>query len=93
MSLTTLFHLLFSQVLARKEIDYRKMNEREKKQLVAEVNILRELRHPNIVKYYERRVDKRECRIYIVMEYCEGGKMCQFAKGFCEILKRISPLF
>ncbi|KAJ3028239.1 UNVERIFIED_CONTAM: G2-specific serine/threonine protein kinase [Siphonaria sp. JEL0065] len=30
------------------------MNDREKKQLVAEVNILRELRHPNIVRYYER---------------------------------------
>jgi NIMA (never in mitosis gene a)-related kinase len=42
------------KLLARKEIDYRKMTEKEKKQLVSEVNILRELRHPNIVRYYER---------------------------------------
>jgi NIMA (never in mitosis gene a)-related kinase 2 len=47
--------------LARKEIDYRKMSEKEKKQLVAEVNILRELRHPNIVRYYERFVDRDNC--------------------------------
>ena len=30
------------------------MNEKEKGQLVAEVNILRELRHPCIVRYYDR---------------------------------------
>ncbi|KAJ3219841.1 G2-specific serine/threonine protein kinase [Dinochytrium kinnereticum] len=63
------------KILACKEIDYRKMTEKEKKQLVAEVNILRELRHPNIVRYYERSVDKNNCMIYIIMEYCEGGDL------------------
>eukprot|EP00842_Homolaphlyctis_polyrhiza_P007023 jgi/Hompol1/90/HPOL_005220-RA len=74
------------KVLARKEIDYRKMTEKEKKQLVAEVNILRELRHPNIVRYYERFVDRKNSLIFIVMgylwanldmwtEYCEGGDL------------------
>ena len=61
------------QVLARKEIDYRRMSLEEKKQLVAEVNILRELQHPNIVRYYERFVDKENLLIYIIMEYCEGA--------------------
>ncbi|KAL2919157.1 hypothetical protein HK105_201432 [Polyrhizophydium stewartii] len=55
------------KVLARKEIDYHRMSEKEKKQLVAEVNILRELRHPNIVRYYERFVDRQNCLIYIIM--------------------------
>jgi serine/threonine protein kinase len=63
------------KILARKEIDFRKMNDREKRQLVNEVNILRELRHPNIVRYYERIVDREACMIYIVMEYCEGGDL------------------
>lgn len=65
--------LKLKKILARKEIDYRKMSEREKKQLVSEVNILRELKHPNIVRYYERVVDRNNGLIYIYMEYCEGG--------------------
>jgi len=37
-----------------KEMFYGKMSEREKKQLVAEVNILQSLKHPNIVQYIDR---------------------------------------
>src|SRR5688572_6536043 len=62
------------KILVRKEIDYSKMSEKEKRQLVSEVNILRELRHPNIVRYYERVVDRERSFIYIIMEWCEGGK-------------------
>ena len=61
--------------LVWKEINYGKMKEKEKQQLVSEVNILRELRHPNIVKYYDRILDKPNSKIYIVMEYCERGDM------------------
>ena len=42
------------KTLVWKELNYGKMSEKEKQQLVAEVNILRELRHPNIVRYYDR---------------------------------------
>lgn len=56
------------------------MSEREKLQLVSEVNILRELNHPNIVKYYERYVDRENGVIYIVMEYCENGDLASFIK-------------
>ena len=42
------------QVLVWKELDYRKMSEREKQQVVNEVNILKSLDHPNIVKYYDK---------------------------------------
>ncbi len=42
------------KVLVWKELNYGKMSEKEKQQLVAEVNILRELKHPNIVRYYDR---------------------------------------
>lgn len=46
------------KVLVWKELNYGKMSEKEKQQLVSEVNILRELTHPNIVQYYDRIIDK-----------------------------------
>ncbi|KAL3895706.1 MAG: hypothetical protein SGCHY_004538 [Lobulomycetales sp.] len=73
------------KLLARKEIDYRKMNEREKRQLVAEVNILRELDHPHIVKYYERFVDKPTGVIFILMEYCCGGDLSHVIKRYLKL--------
>jgi serine/threonine protein kinase len=42
------------KLLVWKELDYGKMSEKEKQQLVSEVNILRELKHTNIVRYYDR---------------------------------------
>jgi len=63
------------KIFVWKEINYGIMSEREKKQLVAEVNILRELKHPNIVRYYDRVINKRIKKICIIMEYCEGGDM------------------
>lgn len=62
-------------ILACKEVSFAKMSEKEKMQLVSEVNILRELRHPNIVRYYERIIDKENYKIYIIMEFCNGGDL------------------
>lgn len=56
------------------------MSEKEKQLIVSEVNILRELRHPHIVRYLDRVIDKQATKIYIVMEYCEGGDLSQLIK-------------
>ena len=69
------------KVLVWKELNYGKMSEKEKQMLVSEVNILRELSHPNIVKYYDRVIDRSATRIYIVMEYCEGGDISTLIKN------------
>ena len=68
------------KTLIWKELDYGQMSEKEKEQIVSEVNILRELNHPNIVRYYDRIIDKKHSRIYIIMEYCEGGDLNQLIK-------------
>ena len=68
------------RTLVWKEMNYGRMNEKEKQQLVSEVNILRELHHPNIVRYYDRIIDKEQTKIFIVMEYCERGDMAQLIK-------------
>ena len=64
-----------------KELNYGKMSEKEKQMLVSEVNILRELSHPHIVKYYDRIIDRDHAKIYIVMEYCEGGDISTLIKN------------
>ncbi|XP_077366334.1 serine/threonine-protein kinase Nek2 [Festucalex cinctus] len=63
------------KVLVWKELDYGTMAESEKLMLVSEVNLLRELKHPNIVRYYDRIIDRTNTTLYIVMEYCEGGDL------------------
>ncbi|CAO1617619.1 unnamed protein product [Sympodiomycopsis kandeliae] len=63
------------KLFARKELCYDRMTERDRKQIVAEVNILKALNHKNIVKYEERFADSEANMLYIVMEYCEGGDL------------------
>ncbi|XP_048392659.1 serine/threonine-protein kinase Nek2 [Stegostoma tigrinum] len=63
------------KVLVWKEMDYGSMSETEKQMLVSEVNLLRELKHPNIVRYYDRIIDRTNTTLYIVMEFCEGGDL------------------
>jgi serine/threonine-protein kinase Nek2 len=63
-------------------MEYGKMNEKEKQMLVNEVNILREMKHPNIVRYYDRIIDRETTKIYIVMEFCEGGDVAGLIKKY-----------
>ena len=63
------------QVFVWKEIDYGGMTEKEKQLLVQEVNLLRELRHPHIVRYNDRIIARTEATLYIIMEYCQGGDL------------------
>ncbi|GFO26039.1 serine/threonine-protein kinase nek2-like [Plakobranchus ocellatus] len=63
------------KVMVWKEMEYGSMTESEKQMLVSEVNLLRELRHQHIVRYYDRIIDRTQAIIYIIMEYCEGGDL------------------
>eukprot|EP00922_Rhytidocystis_sp_ex-Travisia-forbesii_P050466 GHVS01075010.1.p1 GENE.GHVS01075010.1~~GHVS01075010.1.p1 ORF type:complete len:581 (+),score=137.33 GHVS01075010.1:26-1744(+) len=61
--------------LCWKVVSYRGLKEKEKRQLVAEVNVMRQLRHDNIVTYYDRIIKKADQKLYIVMEYCNAGDL------------------
>ena len=67
-------------VLCWKEINFGKMSEKEKSQLVSEVNIIRELRNPFIVRYHDRILHKATTRLFIVMEYCPSGDLAGLIK-------------
>jgi len=47
------------------------MNEAERSDMINEIDILKQMDHPNIVKIYEYFEDSEH--LYIVMELIEGG--------------------
>uniref|UniRef100_A0A1B6CMC9 non-specific serine/threonine protein kinase n=1 Tax=Clastoptera arizonana TaxID=38151 RepID=A0A1B6CMC9_9HEMI len=66
---------LNKKIFVWKAIDYGKMSEETKQLLVSEVNLLRELNHPNIVKYFDRIIHRETTTVYIIMEWCQGGDL------------------
>jgi len=76
-----------------KELDYGTMSDSEKQLLVSEVNLLRELKHDNIVRYHDRIIDKDTTKIYIIMEYCEGGDLAQLVNKHKKERKFIEETF
>jgi NIMA (never in mitosis gene a)-related kinase 2 len=51
------------------------MSQKEREQLQAELSILKELRHPNIVAYFERDHIKVSQDLHLYMEYCGNGDL------------------
>ena len=51
------------------------MTDKEKQLIVSEVNILRSFKHPYIVRYYDRIIDRTSYKLYIVMEHCGHGDL------------------
>lgn len=70
------------EILVRKEIEYNSMNNQERNQLISELRILRELNHPNIVKYFRHDHIMQKKSIHIYMEYCDGGDLAQVISNF-----------
>ena len=52
------------------------------KYFVNEVQVLRELNHPNIAKYEE--IKKTKNHYYIIMEYCNGGELYKTLEKYME---------
>ena len=57
------------------------MSTKEREQLQAELSILKELRHPNIVAYYEREHLKASQDLHLYMEYCGNGDLGRVIKN------------
>lgn len=56
-----------------KKIDLRKSSERDKQSAQLEAQLLKKLRHPNIVSYKES--FQLDGYLHIVMLYCDGGDL------------------
>ena len=73
------------QILATKKLD-KKQTDRPsvKKYFENEISIMKELNHPNIVKFYDMLASYSH--YYVVMEYCNGG-------GLSDCLKKYKKLY
>ena len=56
------------------------------KYLVNEIQILKELNHPNIVKFQE--IKKTKNHYYIIMEYCNGGELYKALEKYMDKNKK-----
>ncbi|XP_055845575.1 uncharacterized protein LOC129911726 [Episyrphus balteatus] len=65
------------EIYAWKGMDYDELSETKKESLISEINVLRQLKHPNIVQYHHHIVNHETKSIFIVMECCEGGDLSQ----------------
>ena len=78
------------EILVWKELVYGAMSNKEKQMLCDEVNILRDLNHPNIVQFVDRIIDHENRKIYIVQEYCDGGDLASYIQLKKEKLPKMS---
>ncbi|OHT16382.1 AGC family protein kinase [Tritrichomonas foetus] len=68
------------KTLAIKEINYSSLGIKERKMFVNEVNILRKLHNPYIVRYYDHYINRSEKKIFLIMELCAGGDLQTFIR-------------
>ena len=54
-------------------------NDLDEKEILNEINILKQLSHPNIVKIFEFYITK--AHYYIVTEYCKYGELFSYIKN------------
>ena len=66
-------HSSHAKEYALKSIHLRLLERKYLDELRNEINVMRSLDHPNIVKAYE--VYETETNIYVLMEYCSGGDL------------------
>lgn len=69
-------HKKSNEIFVWKSIDYNQVrNDGAEATIVTEINLLRDLKHPNIVRYYDHIIHDETKTLYIIMECCEGGDL------------------
>eukprot|EP00735_Rhodelphis_limneticus_P003810 TRINITY_DN15331_c0_g1::TRINITY_DN15331_c0_g1_i1::g.22718::m.22718 TRINITY_DN15331_c0_g1::TRINITY_DN15331_c0_g1_i1::g.22718 ORF type:complete len:758 (+),score=47.65,sp/F4JBP3/ATG1B_ARATH/46.86/2e-80,Pkinase/PF00069.20/9.6e-77,Pkinase_Tyr/PF07714.12/1.2e-47,DUF3543/PF12063.3/1.9e-09,Kdo/PF06293.9/7.9e-05,APH/PF01636.18/4.4e+02,APH/PF01636.18/0.2,MIT/PF04212.13/1.3e+03,MIT/PF04212.13/0.49,Kinase-like/PF14531.1/1.8e+03,Kinase-like/PF14531.1/0.28,ABC1/PF03109.11/0.34,DUF605/PF04652.11/11 TRINITY_DN len=72
------YHLKTGQPVAVKVMEHRELKGVTKENLQTEINILRKLDHPNIVRLCDLIVGK--CHIYLFLEFCNLGDLSRYIK-------------
>ncbi|KQK22394.1 serine/threonine-protein kinase ATG1c isoform X1 [Brachypodium distachyon] len=69
-------HLVRGTEVAVKEIAMERLSSKLRDSLLSEVDILRRIRHPNIIALHDSIKDSG--RIYLILEYCRGGDLYSY---------------
>ncbi|XP_055383104.1 serine/threonine-protein kinase Nek3 [Condylostylus longicornis] len=70
-----------NKIYAWKAINYDDDFEESKKEILdTEIGFLQQLKHPNIVQYYDNICNIETKTIFIIMEYCDGGDLQNLIK-------------
>ncbi|GAB6021718.1 Serine/threonine-protein kinase Nek7 [Chamberlinius hualienensis] len=69
-----------SKIMVMKTVDYSSFDKETKQLLCNEVNLIRQLDHPHVIKYYGRFINQAEGFFYILTEYCEGGDLAEYIR-------------
>ena len=78
-----------NQIFATKKMNKQEVDTNIKKYFDMEINILKYLNHPNIIKLYE--VKSTQNNYYIVTEYANGGTLSNCLKQYISIYKKAFP--
>ncbi|KAK1937480.1 protein kinase domain containing protein [Babesia divergens] len=83
-------HKVTGELFCFKVVVYKGLSDKEKEQLVMEVNVMRDLKHPNIVRYVDRVVDRSKHLLYIIMEYCDSGDLAENMRQFHKHYEKVN---
>ncbi|BGP24123.1 Protein kinase of the Mitotic Exit Network [Rhodotorula toruloides] len=79
------------ETCAVKQIDLSHIPESELPDIMSEIDLLKNLHHPNIVQY--RGYARTSTSLYIVLEYCENGSLSAIIKKFGRIPESLVGLY
>ena len=71
-------HKIYAMKILKLEDDERISKEEKEKYFKSEIELLKKLNHPNIVKYYKS--FREDDQLYIIMEYFDNGDLSDYVK-------------
>ena len=71
-------HKIYAMKILKLEEDERLSKEEKEKYFKSEIELLKKLNHPNIVKYYKS--FREDDQLYIIMEYFDNGDLSDYVK-------------
>lgn len=84
-------HTLHGNTVAIKDVDLQKLNKLLRDCLECEVNFLRSVNHPNIIRLLETM--QAGDHLFLVLEYCSGGDLSSYIQRYGRVQEQVARKF